>query len=266
MKGHLHLTASPDDSGRTYISSQSFRAPLHLSKPHTDEGALIVNVVNPTAGLFDGDEVDIQVTVESGARLVLTTPSAGRVYRARQDRPAKVCQEIHVAAGGFVEFFPELFIPQAGARYHQETRLHVAEGGQMLYCEWLAPGRVARGEIFAYEELLWDTDVRHGGTLTVRERYRLTPGDASLTALTSVFPASHYLGFFVTGWPAWPSGALDILTNSDSVYAGHGPLTGGGGVVKALCADNLSARRTFGRVRELFYQALGRPVPALRRF
>ena len=266
MKGHLHLTVSPDEAGRTFISRQSFRAPLHLSKPHTEEGALVVNVVNPTAGLFDGDEVDIQITVEAGARLVLTTPSAGRVYRARSDRPAKVCQEIRVAAGGFVEFFPELFIPQAGSRYHQETRLHVEEGGQMLYCEWLAPGRVARGEIFEYEELLWDTDVWHGTTLAARERYRLTPKDDSLVALKQVFPASHYLGFFVTGWPEWPAAALDELADRDHGYSGHGPLTGGGGVVKALCANNLSARRTFGRVREIFYRALQRPVPALRRF
>ncbi len=266
MKGHLHLTASPEGEDRTYISRQSFRAPLHLSKPHMDAGALVVNVVNPTAGLFDGDEVDIQVEVETGARMVLTTPSAGRVYRARSGRPARVTQEIRVAAGGFVEFFPELFIPQAGARYHQETRLQVAEGGQMLFCEWLAPGRVARGEVFDYEELLWDTDVWHGGVLAARERYALTPRDESLTALRAAFPASHYLGFFVTGWPHWPSEALDALTNLENVYAGHGPLPGGGGIVKVLCGDNLSARRTFGRVREIFYTALDRPVPALRRF
>jgi len=266
MKGHLHLTASVDGAGRTYLSAQSFRAPLHLSKPHTDKGALVVNVVNPTAGLFDGDEVDIKVFVETGARLVLTTPSASRVYRARSERPARVCQEIHVAAGAFVEFFPELFIPQGGARYHQQTRLHVEDGGQMLYCEWLAPGRVARGEVFDYEELCWDTDVWHGNSLTVRERYLLTPHDASLVALRTVFPACHYLGFFVQGWPDWPGEALDALTNSDDVYPGHGPLAGAGGVVKALCADNLSARRTFCEVRELFHHVLGGGAPAVRRF
>jgi urease accessory protein len=266
MNGHLHLTASVDHAGRTYVSKQSFRAPLHLSKPHLDEEALVVNVVNPTAGLFDGDEVDVQISVEPGARLVLTTPSAGRVYRARSDRPASVCQEIRVASGGYAEFFPELFIPQAGARYHQQTQLRVEPGGQMLYCEWLAPGRVARGEVFDYRELLWDTDLWHGTTLAARERYRLTPGDESLTALKTVFPESHYLGFFVSGWPVWPEAALDALTEPGSVYAGHGVLAGGGGVVKALCADNLSARRTFGRVRSIFHEALGRPVPSLRRF
>jgi urease accessory protein len=265
MKGHLHLTASADAAGRTFISTQSFRAPLHLSKPHTDEGALIVNVVNPTAGLFDGDEVQMHAGVEPGARLVLTTPCAGRVYRARSEKAAAVCQEIQVASGGFAEYFPELFIPHAGARYHQQTTLRVAPGGQLLYCEWLAPGRVACGEVFQYEELQWDTDVWFGDALVARERYRLTPHDDSLASLQAAFPAAHYLGFFVIGWPQWPAEDLDSLTNS-AVYAGHGSLAGGGGTVKAICADNLSARKLLLRIREIFYAALDRPIPALRRY
>lgn len=266
MKGHLHLTVSADDAGRTFLSGQSFRAPLHLSKPHTDEGTLVVNVVNPTAGLFDGDDVKMQVAVEAGARVVLTTPGAGRVFRARRGEPAVVRQEIRVASGGFAEYFPELFIPHAGARYHQQTTLRVEPGGQLLFCEWLAPGRVARGEHFAYEELLWDTDVWHGAALAARERYRLAPGDESLTALRTVFPVSHYLGFFVMGWPEWPAAALDALSDPERVYLGHGPLVAGGGVVKALCADNLAARRTFYKLREIFYSAINHPMPALRRY
>ena len=159
MKGHLHLTASAGPGGRTFLSSQSFRAPLHLSKPHNDGAALVVNVVNPTAGLFDGDEVLMRAVVETGAHAVLTTPSAGRVYRSRSGTPAVVSQEVNVHAGGFAEYFPELFIPQSGSRYRQSTTLRVAPGGRLLFCEWLAPGRVAGGEAFSYEELIWDTDV-----------------------------------------------------------------------------------------------------------
>lgn len=265
LHGHLHLTVSPDEAGRTFIRRQSFRAPMHLSKPHLDEGALVVNAVNPTAGLFDGDEVDVDVTVESGARLVLTSPSASRVYRARSETPAIVRQRLTVAEGASAEFFPELFIPQAGSRYHQQTELRVADGGQLLYCEWLSPGRVACGETFAWHELLWDTDVFWSDRLVARERYRLAPDDASLTALQTLYGQSHYLGFFVLGWPHWPADELDAL-HAPGVTCGHGPLTAGGGTVRLLCADNLTARRTFARVRAIFYAAAGRRVPALRRF
>lgn len=265
LRGHLHLTVSPDENGRPFIRRQSFRAPMHLSKPHVDEGALVVNAVNPTAGLFDGDEVEIDVRVESGARLVLTSPSAGRVYRARSEAAAVVRQRLEVADGGCAEFFPELLIPHAGARYHQQTELRVSGSGRLLYCEWLAPGRVACGETFAWQELLWDTDVLLDDRLVARERYRLAPDDASLTALQSLHAHSHYLGFFVIGWPHWPAEELDAL-HAPGVACGHGPLTAGGGTVRILCADSLTARRTFARVRAIFYAAAGSRPPALRRF
>jgi urease accessory protein len=265
MKGHLHLTASVDPSGRTYLSAQSFRAPLHLSKPHTDEGALVVNVVNPTAGLFDGDEVEMRVKIEPCAHIVLTTPSAGRAYRSRTKGAAVVSQELDVAAGGFAEYFPELFIPQGGARCWQRTKLRVAPGGRLLYCEWLAPGRVASGETFAYEELFWDTDLWCGGTLAARERYRLTPHDDSLASLKAISPTAHYLAFFAIGWPLWPADIISSLSNGVD-FIGHGPLAGNTGhVVKAICPNSLRARTIHRSVRSTLYAALGKTEPALRR-
>ena len=141
MKGHLHLTCACDGAGRSALREQSFRAPFHLSKPHEDAGALVVNVVNPTAGIFDGDELELQATVEAGARLVLTAPSANRIYQSRSGRPALVRQTVRAAARSLVEFLPEPLIPHAGSVYEQHTELHAAAGAEMLFFEWLSPGR-----------------------------------------------------------------------------------------------------------------------------
>lgn len=264
MNGHLHLTASCYENGQTYLRQQSFRAPLHLSKPHEDVGALVVNLVNPTAGMFDGDEIDCRVTVEPGARVVLTTPSANRVYRARSERPALMTQEFTVMEGGFLEFYPEPMIPQGGALYHQRTRLQVEPGGDLLFFEWLAPGRVARGEVFEYQRLQWDTDVHHGGRLVARERYTLDPRTDSLEALQVAHPGSHYLGCFVLGGFTLPAEALEALQN-EHTHLGFGPLPAGGWVVKALCADSLATRRLLKSLRATFYAAMGREMPTLGR-
>lgn len=265
MQGHLHLIGSCYDSGQTYLSRRSFRAPLHLSKPHEDAGALVVNIVNPTAGIFDGDTIELSAEAESGASLVLTTPSASRVYRSRSGGPARVHQKFTVQTGGFLEFFPEPFIPQAGARYNQQTELHVAAGGSLLYFDWLTPGRVASGEIFQYAELNWDLDVWNENRLVARERYHLSPADDSLTALRQLHPQAHYLGCFILGVRALPIEALEAL-NSSEVYLGHGPLAAGGFTIKALCQDSLSARRTLQQLRTILYSALSRQVPNLGRY
>lgn len=266
LHGHLRAAAAVDAGGRTFLRDQSFRAPLHLSKPHDDAGALVVNMVSPTAGLFDGDEVDVSLVVESGARAVFTTPTATRIHRARGDRPAVVRQSLTVHAGGFAEYFPELLIPQRGARYRQETTLRVEPGGTLLFFEWLAPGRVAHGEVFAFTELHWHTDLRIGEALVARERYALRPDGPSLAGVRLAFPEGHYLGGFIVGDFPFPREEIDRLDGPDAAV-GAGPLAvTGAWTVKALCRDNLSARRTLGALRALVYQALPRVMPALRRF
>jgi len=266
LRGHLRAVAGVDSRGVTCLRDQSFSAPFHLSKPHHESGALVINLVSPTAGLFDGDEVDLSLTVEPGARAVLTTPSACRIHASRSGQPAVLRQQIAVRAGGFAEYIPELLIPHRGARYRQETTLRIEAGGTLLYFEWLAPGRVAHGESFGYQQLDWRTDLWIGSSLAARERYTLRPDNASLAGLRGAFPSGHYLGCFVIGDLPFPQEGLDEL-NSPDVMLGAGPLaTAGAWTVKALCQDNLSARRALGALRAAFYQALQRDPPSLRRY
>jgi len=265
LRGHLRAVAAVDALGRTHLRRQSFQAPLHLSKPHSDAGALVVNVVSPTAGLFDGDEVELAVEIETGARVVITTPSACRIHQARGDRAAVMRQSITVRDGGFAEFVPELIIPHRGARYQQETTLTADAGGTLVFFEWLAPGRVAHGEIFEFASLRWQTDVWHAGQLAARERYHLQPDDSSLAGLRTLFPAGHYLSAFIIGTVPVPQEAIEALDQPD-VALGCGRLATGGWTIKAVCRDGLVARRTLGRLRGMIYDALGQVPPSLRRW
>jgi urease accessory protein len=210
LQGHLKLVCAPDPAGRSHVSAQSFCAPVHLSKPHLDEGVLIVNVVNPTAGLFEGDRVEFDVSVETGARVLLTAPSASRAHRAHgAGAGAFVEQHFHVERGAWMEVWPELFIPQAACRYRQKTEARVEEGGEMMLIEMIAPGRVASGEVFAFGELDWESSFYLGGDLIARERYTLTPASPALDALRARFPEAYYASAIVvserlgSGEPCW---------------------------------------------------------------
>lgn len=266
LTGHLDLRCEARADGVPFISRQSFRAPIHLSKSHLDQGHLVQSIVNPTAGFFDGDELEMNVEVAAGARLVLSTPSASRVYRTRSGAAATNEQNFRVGEKAMLEWIPEPFIPHAGARYVQRTRIDLHASASLLFFDWIAPGRVAMGEVFAYRQLRWELDLFLGDTLLARERYDLKPGDESLEALQARFPAAHYLSVYAAGVMAenWPAGELDAL-NGDDVYLGHGPLPGGVCVVRALCRDSLAARGLLETLRPLFYQAAGMKPPALGR-
>lgn len=198
LEGGFDLRCAPDARGESVLREQFFRAPIHLSKPHRDAGALVVNVVSPTAGLFAGDRVRLRAEVAGGARLVLTTPAATRIHAMRGgDGWAETHQEFTVQAGGSLEWWPEPVIPQGGARHRQRTSLTVAAGAELLFLETMAPGRVAAGETFAFEELRWATNLRCGEQLVARERFRLTPDGPALAGLRRSFPRGYWGSVFV---------------------------------------------------------------------
>lgn len=267
LAGHLRLVCGLDSRGQTSIRQQSFRAPIHLSKPFTDAGTLVVNVVNPTAGLLAGDQIDCSVAVEEGARLLLTTPSASRAHCMPHSQ-ATVAQQFTVATGASLENWPELLIPQAGARYSQATRIDVADGGEVMFWELLAPGRVASGEAFRFVELNWSTKVSHAGRPALRERYRIVPGEPSVEAWRGYYSAGYYASGVLflprvsARSPLWQS--IHKL-QAPGVTVGISALAGDGWTVRLLTRDSILLRNALNEIRRLVYQMLGRPMPSVRR-
>ena len=266
LNGHLRLRCETRADGTPYLSRQSFCAPIHIGKALLDDGRLLLNLANPTAGFFDGDRVTSDVAVAGGARLVLSTPAAARVYQTRSGKAAANCQHFQLEEHAGLEWIPEAFIPHAGASYVQTTRIDLETSSSLLFFEWLAPGRVAAGEVFAYRNLRWELNLCVAGQLIARERYNLRPDDPSLEALRRHFPAAHYLSAYAAGEMTrqWPAAQLDALTDDD-VLLGHGPLQRGVHVIRALCRDSLSARALLGRLRCLLYAGANQLAPGLGR-
>ena len=267
LNGHLHLVCAAEARG-TFLAEQSFAAPMHISKPYWDGETLLVNVVNQTAGIFGGDVIRTRVEVRSGARVLLSSPSAARFHPSR-GRESRLEQHFFVRAGGSLDVFPEISIPQKESRSFQRTTMDVEPGGELVYLETLTPGRVASGETFAFERYAWATDVRVGGQLVHRERAAIMPGDRSVAGLRALFPASYHAGFIVISpgtekWTGFPA-EVAALGGRPTLLAGASKLTAHGWSIRLLAADSLALRDGLHRARALIYQHLDRKPPDLRR-
>jgi urease accessory protein len=270
LHGHLHLVCERDAAtGRTFVGAQSFAAPMHLSKPHWDGRTLIINAVNPTAGLFSGDTVEISVAARPAASALFTSPSASRVHRARTDEPAAhVRQRFTVDAGGWLEVCPEMLIAQAGSRYEQESTLEVTGNGGLLFVDCLAPGRVASGEVFAFEKVRCRTRLTVDGELVAVENCRLSPGDHSLHPLRVHHEHSYHATWFaVLPDTVAPSPFVKSVSafSGDRVASGASALNPRAFVGKILAADSPSMRKAITGVRELVYAQAGRDLPLWRK-
>lgn len=171
FRGHLSLDAAVRGQGRTVLAAQSFRAPYHISKPYWDYDArtLLVQVVNPTAGILSGDRLESEIRVQRDAALLVTTPSASRVFRMRSGA-AECRQHFRVAAGGWLEVMPEPLVPHRGSSYRQRTTIEADAGSGLFFVDQLMPGRVGHGEAWQWQRLCLELTVRVEGELVLRER------------------------------------------------------------------------------------------------
>jgi urease accessory protein len=230
FSGHLRLRAEERHDGRSVLADQSFRAPFHISKPYwdPDQRTLVVQVVNPTAGILGGDELRSDIAVDSGASVLVTTPSASRVFTTSR-RNATCVQRFSVATGGWLEVTPEPLVPHRASRFHQSTFVDVEPGGGLFFVDQLLPGRIGHGETWLWDQLRLEITVSIGRELVLRERF-LQSG-ATLRELANLFGPAPTACF---------ANAVFIPQSSDECADGNGTalLRPRNGSVSATSRDN----------------------------
>ena len=252
--GHLQLSSKVRADGRTGVEAQSFRAPYHVSKPYWDPDSrtLLVQVVNPTAGILAGDRLESEIVVGTGAALLVTTPSASRVFKMNVGS-AECHQRFAVAAGGWLEVMPEPLVPHRGCSYRQSTRIEVEPGGELFFADLLFPGRVAHGEAWGWEKLCLVTELRIGGELILRERFEQTgPELCALAELAGSGPQACFGNavLIATGDErdlAWRT-QVEALHSAD-LAVGVSALRRGGWSIKLVARDGMHLRRGLREVR-----------------
>lgn len=261
FSGHLSLRAESRSDGRTALGYQSFRAPFHLSKPYWDGTTLIVQVVNPTAGILSGDSLESRVSVASKAALLITTPSATRVFQM-DTGSAQSTQSFSVEAGGWLDVLPEPLVPHQGSSFRQATTLDAASDAAFFYADLLLPGRIARGETWAWKSLCLDLHVRIAEDLVVRERF--DQSGAELKALAAFAGAGDGAGFAnivvaspeLTSEPLWRAAVSELHGNG--VWIGVSRLRGPAVAysIKLIAPDGDLLRRTLKEIRRILSTAL----------
>lgn len=259
FSGHLALRAAVRSHGRTVLAAQSFRAPFHLSKPYWDSDArvLIIQVVNPTAGILAGDRLESDITVEANAALLVTTPSASRVFKMNGGA-AESRQQFHVATGAWLEVMPEPLVPHRGSRYRQVTQVDVAAGGSLFFVDQLTSGRVGHGEAWLWDRLQLELTVHVGGELALRERFDHSGEELhALAELAGSGAAACFANAILiapdqacsTGHPPWIA-ELSAL-HRDGLWLGVSALRKGGWSIKLVAPDSVALREGLREVRRI---------------
>jgi urease accessory protein len=145
---------------------------LRVRFPSPEGDGLSAVLVNTAGGIAGGDRFDIEIAVNEGARLTLTTAAAEKVYRAPADA-ARLSIALKVAAGAHLAWLPQETILFDRAKISRSIDIDLAEGASLLLCEIVVFGRAAMGETMRYGSFVDRWRVRRGGRLVFAETVRL---------------------------------------------------------------------------------------------
>jgi urease accessory protein len=176
--GVLELTFAPAD-GTTALVHDYATAPFHVSGSLGHDPlprAETVYVQSPTGGIAQGDRRDVTITAESDAVGVVSTASATKVQSMTRNYAA-ADTTLCVGADAHLDYVPEPNILHADARFCQRVTLDVAAGGSAVLGDVVVPGRLARGERFAFERYAARVSASGPDGLLFEDATHIAPGD-----------------------------------------------------------------------------------------
>lgn len=172
----------------TQLTRCDHQGPLYVQKPFYPEGPGCAHayLLHPPGGLVSGDHLQIAVNVEQSAHALLTTPGAGRAYRARPDR---TLQHQHITLNAHenatLEWLPQETLLYPNARARLDTDIHLSDGARFIGWDIACLGLPASNQPFNSGELSQRLQIIENGRVALREHLHLS--DTNRLALNGSF-------------------------------------------------------------------------------
>ncbi len=125
------------------------RALFPAVEPHEAPEATIVNT---GGGVVGGDRYALDIEVEAGAALTVTTPAAEKIYRSAGE-DAEIVTHLRCGADARLEWLPQETILFDGARLRRRIDIELAPSARFLGVETIFFGRRASGEWLSHGAL-----------------------------------------------------------------------------------------------------------------
>jgi urease accessory protein len=145
---------------------------LRARFPNAERGELEAVLLNTAGGIAGGDQLTIDIAVEAGARLMVTTAAAEKIYRSHGP-DAAIEVRLEVENGGLLRWLPQETILFDGARVTRSIDVALSETASLVLAEAVVFGRAAMGEQLGHGRFLDRWRVRRAGRLIYADAVRL---------------------------------------------------------------------------------------------
>jgi urease accessory protein len=170
--------------GRSVLTRCEHLGPLRIQKALYPEGAQQAQLLmlHPPGGIAGGDALEIELDVGAGASALLTTPGAGKWYKAG-GRVARQRVALRVAEGASLEWLPQEAIVFDHAVCEQRLRLDCAGAARCIGWDVTVLGRHASDERFEHGRWTQCIELFRDGECLWMERSRIDGNDPMLGSI-----------------------------------------------------------------------------------
>ncbi|WP_029148354.1 urease accessory protein UreD [Methylophilus sp. 5] len=176
-QARLELGFSKRDA-RSYLAHRLHKGPLVVQKSLHPEGEAICHavIVHPPGGVAGGDALQLQVTVGAGAQALLTTPGAGKWYKANGTLASQALT-FTLEAGSGLEWLPQENILFDAAEVQFAAEINLAADATLAAWDIVCLGRQAQQETWQTGVYQLKQQIRRDGRLIWNERAHMRAED-----------------------------------------------------------------------------------------
>jgi urease accessory protein len=196
------------DSARTFLAKKTHIGPLVVQKSLHPEGEDVCHaiVVHPPGGVAGGDELTLNVQLGENANVLLTTPGAGKWYKAN-GQFAYQNLVFNLERNACLEWFPQENILFNGAQVKFAAEIKLDEGAKYAGWDVLCFGRQAQEEQWLNGCMHQRLKICKNDNLIWQERAHLSPELITLRSVVGLGKSSVSASFVIAAG-AVPKGIL----------------------------------------------------------
>ncbi|WP_250657883.1 urease accessory protein UreD [Alkalimarinus coralli] len=175
----LEFVAGAD---KTLMKDFQFKGPLRVQRPFYPENKVChVYILHPPGGLVSGDNLKIDITCAKNSHVLMTTPSAGKVYQADSCNVSQL-QDVKLSVDDAIcEWFPQETIVFNGANGRLSTHIDLTGNAKFIGWDIYCLGRTAGNKPFDSGSVVQTLSVSKDGLPLLLERQVVKGGGESLT-------------------------------------------------------------------------------------
>jgi urease accessory protein len=256
----------------TILRRCRYTLPLQVLSPLTlDDGTSYLLLLNPTGGVLGGDRLHTEITLEEGARVCLSTPSATRIYRS-SGAPAEVATVLCAGPNATLEYLPDHTIPHPGASLRQALRVEMDAGSRGIFFEGFSCGRLALNERWRFRDYDARTEIVLRDRLLFSNRTGICPSESGPAALGRMgnYAYSGSLLLIADQFENWPPLLAAVRADLDAIpeiFGGASLMSHSGCSIRYLAVSAIEFQAATERLWSLARRhLLGQPPLSLRKY